>query len=223
VIKELHEKGLDILFRSEEPQDNGAQATIRNICLKHTTTLKELKNEGDYYSYHNGLVLKDHDDDKIKNMKFLNQEWKDWCVGVPLNSSNSEYKYPEIWEGKFQKYCYSDRLGAYLYQQFDNIKKNPQSRQNFLSIWTKDDEGNDTVPCTIGYNVQIVDGVMYVSFTYRSIEMVHNFVNDLWLNREYILKVAEEVECPEDTKIEITYFIMNAHSYAKPWSEHYKG
>jgi hypothetical protein len=47
VIKELHEKGLDILFRSEEPQDNGAQATIRNICLKHTTTLKELKNEGD--------------------------------------------------------------------------------------------------------------------------------------------------------------------------------
>lgn len=224
MIKELHEKGLDVLFKSMEPADNGAQATIRNISLKHRTTLDYILKEGDDYTYDNALILEDTDEHKSKNLDFLYQEWEDWKNGVKRGGSHSQWKYPEIWEGKFNDYCYSDRLGPrYLYQQMENIKNNPESRQNFLSIWTKDDEGKSIVPCTIGYNIQIVDGKVYASFIYRSIEIVHNFVNDLWLNRQYLIEVCKELEIPTDTEIDITYFIMNAHSYAKPWSKYYKG
>ena len=85
----------------------------------------------------------------------------------------------------------------------------------------KDDEGNDQVPCTIGVNSQIIPGgkegkTLYVSFIYRSMEAM-NMVNDLWLNRKYIQEILKKDIMI--TKIDVTYFIINAHSYIKEFDK----
>ena len=224
MIEDLHRLATLQVEHSPEPADNQTLFTKRNLCLNKTFDIEKIYEDENEYTYNNGLRLENNDVHKAKNMRFLVQEWDDWKKGIPLGESNSQYCYPELWEGKFDDYCYSDRLGMNLYRQAQQIQNNPESRQNFIAIWSKADEGNKIVPCTIGYNVQIIDDTAYFTFIYRSVEVRYNFVNDLWLNKEYIKFILKETGYDREVKkVNVAYFINNAHIYPKDWDERYKG
>ena len=219
MINDLHCKAKLQMKNTKENTDNGTDATKRNMVLKGLYYRGEFEPSQDYradkYTHKNGLIINDTTEDRDKNMAFLKREWKDWQQGLPLGESKSQNEYPELWRGKFDEYCYSDRLGESLEAHFDNVIDKKESRQNFISIWKKEDEGKDIVPCTIGYNSQIIDDELFVTFIYRSMEMSRNSVNDFWLNRKYIQEILNRDLMI--TKINVTYFITNAHIYYKPF------
>jgi len=214
MIETIHKEAVKIVLASKEPTDNGTANTKRNVTITNEQTIDAFMTDEDDYAFNNGLIDENSLDHKIKNFRFIQQEWQDWKDGLAKGESKSQHEYPEHWKGSFDAYCYSDRFGKYLTNQIENIKSSPESRQNFLAIWTKEDEGNAAIPCTIGYNIQVVDKVAYCSFVYRSVEVAYNFVNDLWLNKEYIKMAIKDMDID---KVNVTYFILNAHRYPKEW------
>jgi len=218
MIEEIHKLMLYKVWSSRETPDNTANVCSRNVHLYKEFKPQEIQKDETAYVFEKGLIDNDLQGDKIKNMLFLEAEYRDWLEGVRRGGSHSQSLYPEHWKPEhFEHYCYSERLGPkYLLKALEkDFVEDPEGRRHYISIWTKEDELNRSrgAPCTLGFWYQWVEGNLYVTFIFRSLEVSRNFVNDLYLHQKILRKFLDIF--PTTSKICLSYFVTNAHIYKK--------
>ncbi len=115
-------------------------------------------------------------------------------------------------------YSYSERLAAF--QQVERIikriKEDPDSRQLWISVWTPSDiaylGGVSRVPCTLGYQIQVRQGVLNLTYIQRSSDLKTHFENDVWMAHSLQRYIAAKVGIPVGI---YTHMIFSLHMFRK--------
>lgn len=134
------------------------------------------------------------------------QPWADleWAERVNRDFTNpgGAWKTREnIWrefihDGKFA-YTYSERIGDRIDKIIRELKRHPESRQLFLSIWDPILDidnlgGRARVPCSLGYWFLYRQGRLDMTYLQRSSDYSTHFQNDLYLATKMLFYVAGE-------------------------------
>lgn len=149
---------------------------------------------------------------------------------TPVNPGEAYKTRPEVWNQflnhyKEFDYTYSERLcfrswGGVI-SQIENairiLKNDPDSRQCYISIWDKDIDiiaagGSQRIPCTLGYQFQIRNGALNVTYLQRSSDFATHFQNDLYLAHKLQLHIANELKIPVGL---YTHWIGSLHIFQK--------
>jgi len=141
--------------------------------------------------------------------------------GHPLNPGEAYKLRRNVWDqflraGKFA-YTYAERIARVekhrelkeVYHRLpsqvdlivDLLKKDPASRQAFMSIWNPDIDleragGEARIPCSLGYYFQIRQGRLNMTYLQRSADFSTHFHNDIWLAINLQDAIAQRLEVP---------------------------
>jgi len=93
-------------------------------------------------------------------------------------------------------YTYSERMFRHLGKIIDLLKKDPSTRQAYLSIWDRDKDqevaGKDMVPCSLGFHFLIRNNKLTMVYFLRSLD-AERFPQDIYLSTRLIDFVAEKL------------------------------
>jgi len=130
---------------------------------------------------------------------------------------------PDVWsqfinsEGCFD-YTYNERYNQYdgLNQTISLLKKDPGTRQAYLSVWNPKDVmgggGKLRIPCSLGYLFQIRQDKLNMVYIMRSCDFVTHFQNDVYLSFRLQQFISNKVGVPVGS---FTQFIASLHIYQK--------
>ena len=136
---------------------------------------------------------------------WADEEFRERISGNHVNPGEAWKKRKDIWrqfleeDGKFS-YTYSERLDMYFQIEhiIDRIKKDNDSRQLYIAIWTPRDITSMgiqiRIPCTLGYYFKMVQGRLNMTYLQRSADFVTHLENDIYLSynlQAYIASAAE--------------------------------
>jgi thymidylate synthase len=121
---------------------------------------------------------------------------------LPVNPGTAWKLREEVWreflcENGCFAYSYSERFSNFeqIARIIHRIKVDPDSRQLFLAVYDPHDivnmGGVSRVPCTLGYQIQIREGLLHLTYLQRSADFVTHFANDVYLAvkmQEYLSK-----------------------------------
>lgn len=179
---------------------------------------KELQN----YDYR---VIQPNSEDLDPIQPWAEWEWDDRLHGIYGEATNpgaAWTKRKDLWDplregsGKFS-YTYSERLkDAGVTRILEALKKNPASRQAYISIWNPKVDGYRLglrrVPCSLGYQMLIRDGAVHITYHMRSSDFGTHFDNDCWLALRLQAWFATELDQPIGS---FTHVLGSLHTYAK--------
>lgn len=181
-------------------------------CHPHSYQDKDIADNPDFetlelqnYIY---TVVEPDTDDLNPIQPWAMKEWVErveGIIGKPVNPGKAWLHRFGVWKEFLQEdnkfaYTYSMRLSRC--QQVDRIahriKKDPESRQLFISIWDINDieklGGISRVPCSLGYQIQIRKGALNITYLQRSCDLATHFVNDIYFANKlqrYLAKATE--------------------------------
>lgn len=152
---------------------------------------------------------------------WADMEFSERVSGVPINPGFAYKQREGIWEeflhdGKFS-YTYAERLHKQLDVFIEELKKNPDSRQLYVSIWDPSIDpdnlgGISRVPCSLGYLFQYRGGQLNLTYFMRSCDFITHYHNDAYLAVRLMEYVANSAGVkPGD----FTHFAGSLHVYAK--------
>jgi len=141
----------------------------------------------------------------------------------PVNPGRAWKLRENIWvefmcdDGKFA-YAYSERFARYnqVHRIIERIKLDPDSRQCYLAVYDPSDiqymGGVSRVPCTLGYQIQIREGKLNLTYLQRSADFITHFQNDTYLAVKMQKHLAEETGYPVGR---FTHFVLSLHMFRK--------
>lgn len=125
----------------------------------------------------------------------------------------------DVWQEFAERgftYSYGERYQAGLDSIIDELRKHPESRQLFLSVWDpvldSDRLGDLRVPCSLGYWLVKRDGQLHMTYMERSADFATHFENDQYLSHKLQRHVANEIGVPTGR---FTHWIGSLHVYQK--------
>lgn len=145
------------------------------------------------------------------------------AAGSPVNPGEAWTLRENIWEtfleedGKFS-YTYSHRFSMFdqVVRIIDRIKKDPDSRQLWLSVWHPRDitklGGISRVPCTLGYQFAVREGILNIHYIQRSADFITHFCNDVYLASRLQAWVAEKSGYPVG---HFSHTVFSLHMFRK--------
>lgn len=126
---------------------------------------------------------------------------------------------PEVWTefaNRGFSYSYGERYQSSLLEIIEELKKHPESRQLFLSVWDPVVDaqklGKLRVPCSIGYWFVKRDGQLHMTYMERSADFATHFQNDQYLSHRLQRYIAEQVGIDVGR---FTHWIGSLHVYKK--------
>lgn len=138
-----------------------------------------------------------------------------------VNPGTAWLKRREVWDefieadGRFS-YSYPERIADQVEEVIEELKKHPNSRQLFVSVWDREIDpprrGTRRVPCTLGYYFLYRQGRLDLTYMMRSCDFITHWNNDVWLARRIQEYVADA------TGLQPGFFsqiVMSLHVYAK--------
>lgn len=141
--------------------------------------------------------------------------------GIPVNPGEAYKLRPDVWEeflheGKFA-YTYAERLAPQLGIFIEELKKHPDSRQLYISIWDKGIDpsnlgGASRVPCSLGYLLQYRGAQLHITYFMRSCDFVTHYHNDVYLAVKLMEYIAQQAGVEPGN---FTHYIGSLHVYAK--------
>ena len=143
--------------------------------------------------------------------------------GRPVNPGDAWKSRSDVWQefmeedGRFA-YSYSERFARnrQIARIVDQAQKDPDSRQLFLSMWDVKDTsylgGVSRVPCTLGYQFQIRQGQLNMTYLQRSADFVTHFNNDLFMAASLQKYIAGKVGVPVGY---YSHWIASLHMFRK--------
>lgn len=151
-------------------------------------------------------VIRPNLDHLKPHQPWADQEFKDrlsgYAGGEALNPGRAWRFLTDIWvpmmedSGKFS-YTYSERMADQLLSAEKELKRNTNSRESFIGLW---DIRNDwsrlskrRVPCTIGYQFLIRNGLLEITYLQRSCNFFKHYQNDAYLAVKLQQWMAEQV------------------------------
>lgn len=157
------------------------------------------------------------------SLPWADEEFKERLTWPPVNPGEAWQLRKEVWteflceDGCFA-YSYSERFGKHNQIQaiLERIKIDPDSRQLFLAVYNPADIQNmggiSRVPCTIGYQIQVREELLHLTYIQRSADFVTHFNNDVYLAAMMQKYLAEK----SGYKIgRYTHFIMSLHMFRR--------
>lgn len=156
-------------------------------------------------------------------LPWADEEFKERITTPPVNPGEAWKLRKEVWteflcdDGKFA-YCYPERFASFnqIPRILERIKVDPDSRQLFLAVYNPSDIKNmggiSRVPCTIGYQVQIREDLLHLTYIQRSADFITHFNNDVYLAARMQQYLAEK----SGYKVgRYTHFIMSLHMFRR--------
>lgn len=159
-------------------------------------------------------------------LEYAHQEWLDRTYGIngqPTNPGDSWLKRAVLWSkflvnGKFD-YTYSERLVPF-HNIIKTLQNDPGSRRAWFPIfWLKDlpaAHQKVRVPCSLGYNFQVRDGKLHVTYIMRSCDFITHWAVDVYMavQLQHLLNryLGHEIGS-------FTHFIASLHVYFKDVKE----
>lgn len=129
---------------------------------------------------------------------------------------------PEVWDqfiNEYDKfdYTYNQRMRRQLKKIMDELVRNPESRQLYLSIWDPFEDidglgGQYRVPCSLGYQFQFRQGQLHMTYMMRSSDLATHFENDVYLAHKLQCYVAQQTNLPVGR---FTHYIASLHLFRK--------
>ena len=152
-------------------------------------------------------------------------EFMERVSSCPINPGTAWEHRREVWEQFLMKdidrkpyfsYTYSERMYFQLRRIVNELKKHPESRQLFLSIWNPHIDtgklGEERVPCSLGYYFQKRNGKLNMTYLQRSADFITHWQNDQYLAVKLLLWVANKAGVPVGT---FTHWLGSLHVYTK--------
>lgn len=140
-----------------------------------------------------------------------------------INPGNAWGLRYNVWEPFLEKkswpcnqfsYTYPQRINKQVDMIVEELKKHPDSRQLFLSVWDRIADphryGKRRVPCTLGYYFQNRKGQLNISYLQRSADYVTHFQNDLYLAVRLLQFIADKAGLKPGT---FTHWVGSLHVY----------
>lgn len=131
---------------------------------------------------------------------------------------------PEVWtellvDGKFD-YTYNERLQTPFGHQVDlavnTLFKDPDSRRAFIAVWDPTDIHSSMqevrVPCTLGYQLQIRNGQLNMTYLQRACDFVTHYQNDIYLATQLQGFIADQLDVPHGF---FTHWVASMHVFRK--------
>lgn len=163
----------------------------------------------------------------LKGLNFVKKEAEEWTDINYINPGHAWEEYPERWWHSLNKdmkmdYSYNLRIGAFwqFSRVVDELMRNPNSRQAYISIYRPEDAedigGERRIPCIIGYQFDI-DGEKKINMTVnmRSCDLENCLRNDIYLAIALLYKVYLSTLDILDSCGTVTFMINNLHMYPK--------
>jgi thymidylate synthase len=162
-----------------------------------------------------------YDDEELLSKFGINVEKSD--EKYTINPGKAYKLRDEVWneflhDGEFG-YTYNERINHFnqLNQIINRIKKDPGSRQLWLSLWDPSIDpahigGKVRVPCSLGYNFQVREGKLNIHYIMRSCDFATHFPNDVYLSMKLLQYIAEQTGYPVGS---FTHTIFSLHVYNK--------
>lgn len=159
---------------------------------------------------------------------YARSEWHDRLVGIDdgfkLNPGNSWAERPEVWgqfltpKGKFD-YTYAERLTSFR-SILTTLEADFGTRRAWYPIFDESDVHKAflpiRVPCSIGYNFQIRDNKLHITYIMRSCDFYTHWAIDVYLAYRLLGYVSRRIRVESGT---FTHFIMSLHVYKKDIGE----
>ena len=154
---------------------------------------------------------------------YWTEELEERVTGTYVNPGKAFLHDQEYWEpfrdedtGKFS-YTYPERIGIQVPIIIRCLKKDPNTRRAWLSIWDRDDQfnlepGKPRVPCSLGYQFQIREGSLTLHYIMRSCDLIKHWRKDVALAVMMMNHVAEKVEVDTGT---FYHTVFSLHAFAK--------
>jgi thymidylate synthase len=213
VRRDLGEMGILVHTKSYQNKD---------ISHDDEYSTKELQN----YIYQ---VTNPYLDDLPASKPWVELEFMERISSLPVNPGTAYLTRKDVWneflnkEGKFD-YTYNERLHygkfSQITQAIDTLKKDPMSRQAYISIWDKydlaDSGGYFRIPCSLGYQFQIRRDKLNITYLQRSSDYVTHFTNDIYLAVKLQGFIANELRVAVGT---YTHWIGSLHAFKKDLSD----
>lgn len=191
---------------------------------------KELQN----YMY--SVTQPNPEDLALPNRLWAAEEFRERLSEEPINPGEAYKLRPEVWEqflvNGFFDYTYPERLTPLLpigmgksfisqiVEAIRTLKNDPDSRQCYISIWTPADilstGGNRRIPCTLGYQFQIRNGALNITYLQRSSDFATHFQNDVWMATMLQHYMATKLSVPVGI---YTHWIGSLHIFSKDVKE----
>lgn len=153
------------------------------------------------------------------SLKYAEREWQ-WYLSE--NRSVEEIKkYAPIWDTMHSgdnivnsNYGWQWNRNSQLQVCIENLKNNPGSRQEWVSIYDGKEKNMyqyDT-PCTIGIGFDIVENKLNMSVIMRSNDLVYGFCNDQYAFSKLQEYVSDSLNIPVGTYY---HYAHNMHIYPR--------
>lgn len=172
---------------------------------------------------YNYTVLEPFFKDLNPTRPWVDAEWKERLEGIEGRSLNPGEAYKlreEIWSeflhnGRFA-YTYSERLQFQVMDIIERLKKDPESRQLYIGMWSNDFDtnrlGSMRVPCSLGWHFMVRRGKLHMTYFMRSCDLITHFHNDVYLSLKLQDYVAIQTGIPLGN---FTHFISSLHVFQK--------
>lgn len=207
------------------------------LIKTNTMQNKDIKENPDYHTYeltnYGYVILEPIYEDIVQlpnhNMKYCIEELNDRIDGMhgrPTNPGNSWLINKELWEpmlvnGKMD-YTYSERMMGLADHIIKILKKDKNNRRCWWPIfWPKDiiamkEKELVRVPCSLGYNFQIRDDKLMITYVMRSCDFITHWSNDLFFAVALQRLIADRLGIKIGS---FTHFIFSLHVYQKDVKE----
>lgn len=161
-----------------------------------------------------------------RSKEWVEAEFEERVREFPMNPGDAWKIRQDVWEeflvrGQFE-YTYNERLNYRnnLDTIINELKRNNDSRQAWLPVFSPDDlqgiGGGFRLPCTLGYQFVIREGLLHIIYNQRSADIFTHFGNDValaWRLKNY---VAEKVGVQSGY---LYHNITSFHAYQKDWGK----
>lgn len=206
IRRDLKEMGIEVTTQTMQDKE----------CKEGFKTL-ELQN----YIY---TVLEPRKADLDPSQPWADEEFTERMSGLPINPGNAWEKRRYIWSPFLEEclpvpvfsYTYPERMCCQILMIVQELKKHPESRQLFLSVWDANKDiarlGVRRVPCSLGYYFQNREGKLNITYLQRSADLITHWQNDQYLAVKLLQWISAHAGIPHGT---FTHWIGSLHVYSK--------
>lgn len=101
-----------------------------------------------------------------------------------------------------------------LQDAIDLLRREPYTRQAYIPIWFPEDTGvvhGRRVPCSLGYHIQIRDGVAFMNYYMRSCDFTLHWEDDMYLAVKLLDHILDKAGLKEIRPGVLVCHIANLH------------
>lgn len=154
----------------------------------------------------------------VKTLEWCEAEFQERIQGfLPMDAVAWKLR-PEVWQEFADRglgYTYGERYFMALDKIIEELKRHPDSRQLFLSVWRPTDIfhlGDDRVPCSLGYWFELRQNKLHMTYLQRSADYFTHLANDMYLSHRLQRYIAEKVDAQVGYYV---HWIGSLHVYKK--------